>query len=150
MHAKVSVGVGIHSKLKGLTVFLEDFQIRILNFMKIQVLQWVPMEEAILRGVLQGCQNDQKSCWKIVWLNIQTHFSDYELTNWRAYNKAFCFVQLLCVMVQSTYRQGEGLVFHIHIVMWRAPRLKLGHLKGNKFYFPHNFMYKSIQQILAW
>jgi len=35
MHAKVSVGVGVHSKLKDSTVFL-DFQIRILNFIKIR------------------------------------------------------------------------------------------------------------------
>jgi hypothetical protein len=36
MHAKVRVGVRVHSKFKASIVFLKDFQIRILNFMKIR------------------------------------------------------------------------------------------------------------------
>jgi hypothetical protein len=36
MHAKVRVGVRVHSKFKGSTVFLDDFQIRILHSMKIR------------------------------------------------------------------------------------------------------------------
>jgi hypothetical protein len=36
MHAKVRVGARVCSKFKGSTVFLKDFQIRILNFMKIR------------------------------------------------------------------------------------------------------------------
>ena len=63
MHAKVRVGVGVHSKLKGSTVVLKDFQIRILNSMKIRsvvakFLKWVPKEDATLRSVLQECQRD--------------------------------------------------------------------------------------------
>jgi len=36
MHVKVRVSVRVHSKFTGSAVFLKDFQIRILNFMKIR------------------------------------------------------------------------------------------------------------------
>jgi hypothetical protein len=38
LHAYVRVGARVHSKLKGSTVFLKDFQTRILNFMKIRLV----------------------------------------------------------------------------------------------------------------